>query len=178
MSAGQPFFESLPSQVTVTEYDCPGWMVCTCCEPPGLQSSDDHTRAVPEVMTSSFCAAPMSRRQGLLEVFWIRIRRRGVEPTGYDAASVEAVTAMSSSAHRGTPVVVGLALGDFDVEVDADAEGDGEVGFADGEAGDEEGLVDGVAPDDEDDPNVRCQTQRAPSTSATTTSSASSRRTQ
>ncbi len=48
--------------------------------PPGLQSSEDQ-RAVPEEITSSFCAAPMSRVHAALHAFRILIRSRGVEPT-------------------------------------------------------------------------------------------------
>jgi hypothetical protein len=79
--AGHPFWDSLPNQVTVTEYDWPGSIVWTCGCPPGKQSSDDQIRVLPEVMTSSFCGAPTSRLHGLLDVFWILMRSRGVAPT-------------------------------------------------------------------------------------------------
>lgn len=177
MSAGQPFFDSFPSQVTVTENDWLGWMVWTCWAPPGLQSSDDQTRAEPEVITSSFCAAPMSRRHGLLEVFWIRIRRRGVDPTGYDAASVETVTAMSLSRQSGTAVDDALGEAVLLGVTDGEVEGDAEVGLVVGEAV-VEGLCDGEAAGESDPPKSRWPTQRSPSTRATTTSTASRRRTQ
>jgi hypothetical protein len=113
----------------------------------------------------------------------MRIRRRGVEPTGYDAASVDAVTAMSSFAQSGTAVVDGLAL------VVAEVDGFADVALVDGDAvfdGVPETLVLGVVDADgvpeesgvPDPPNVRWKTHRTPRSRATTTSSASRRRTQ
>jgi hypothetical protein len=105
-----------------------------------------------------------------------------VEPTGYDAASVDAVTAMTESAHSGTAVLEGLADGLFVGDVEGLADVALEVGVA---LVERVGLVVGVGepleaagvPEPED-PNARWSTQRPPSSRATTTSRASSRRTQ
>jgi hypothetical protein len=107
----------------------------------------------------------------------MRIRRRGVEPTGYAAASVDAVTETSLSVHERTAAAVGLVVGVAEVDglVEGDVVGDlvaGEV--VAGEEGDEPGDASGF----DGEPTVRSQTQRTPSRTATTTSSARSRRTQ
>jgi len=77
-----------------------------------------------------------------------------VDPTGYDAASVDAVTAIALSAHSGTAVVDGLA------EPDGDVVGEAEVGLADGLfVGEVEGLevgeVEGEASEEPAEPNAR-----------------------
>jgi hypothetical protein len=104
-----------------------------------------------------------------------------VEPTGYDAASVDAVTAMTSSAQSGTAVVEGLAEPDGEVDGLADVALEDGLVVVDGvvdplEVGDADG--DPAASDEPPEPNAFWATQRTPRSSATTTSSASSRRTQ
>jgi hypothetical protein len=113
----------------------------------------------------------------------MRIRRRGVDPTGYAAASVDAVTATSLSVHERTAPAVGLVLvvgvAEVDGLVDGLVEGDVVGDVVAGEVvADEVGDEPGEASELDGEPTVRSQTQRAPSRTATTTRRARSRRTQ
>ncbi len=98
---GQPGAVSFRDHVTVMLTEVPGASRRTEEAPPGWQSSEDHTRAPPEVTVSESAFAPTSRRQGTVPVLRTLRVRVGRTPAGYRVASVVTVTATAESGHSG-----------------------------------------------------------------------------
>lgn len=95
---------------------CPGGMTSSCSVPPGLQSSDDHTRNPPEVTRNDVAEAPTSWMQGESPVLATAITKTTSPPAVGVGVSTDTVTSRSPVRHgwgspdaAASPVSLGLA---------------------------------------------------------------------
>jgi A/G-specific adenine glycosylase len=86
---------------------CPGLSVLTAGWPPGEQSSEDHTLALPDITSRVIAARPMSRLQETDPVFVTVTVSFGFCEEVYEANWVCACTRITESGQRPTATIVG-----------------------------------------------------------------------